>query len=153
MKKILFMILAAFVVGFAFVSCSDDDDTNPKVGTNPERDAAGTYYGTYTKLAEGTSDTIVGSGSLVVTATENAYCATISFVSSELDFDVSAVSNITYANDGFKFWNANGDGTDNLSVFSGTIFGNGSAEAYFSALVYSGRTSTKYNFTFEGQKQ
>ncbi len=156
MKKIIYLIMAVFAIGFTFIACSDDDDNNPKVGSNPSLAAAGTYEGIYVQVDE-SGDTVAtdSSGIIVITGTDSAYYANITFYSvpDSLDFNLPAIANITYANSGFKFWNASGDGTDNLSMFSGTIDGSGYIDAYFRAVVYSGRRSSTYHYYFEGYRQ
>ncbi len=153
MKKILFLIFAVLVLGFTFVACSDDDEKNPRVGTNPGGDAAGTYSGIYTRVLD--EDTVTATGKVIITASDaSAYSANIEFIADSAIWDndqlVSSM-NITYANDGFQFHNqstANGMGT----AFSGSIDAQGNINSYFKLTVRVGRVNNDYNYYFEGKK-
>ncbi len=149
MKKILYPLFAALVFGFAFTACSDDDEGNMTFDTTPEIAAAGTYTGTYTRVEDGTTDTITAAGSITIAPTDSAYCADITFTSADLDLDATSVANIAHSNDGFAFSNSsasNGLG----AAFRGRIDGNGNINSSFSIQQRVGFRTHTFHYNFIG---
>ena len=152
MRKTLLPLLSAFAFGCLFVAC-DDDDCDVTFANTPEIDAAGVYAGTFMRIEDGTTDTLYAAGTATIVPTDSAYCADITFdCSGDFEYNATSVTNIAHANDGFVFSNAstsNGLG----AAFSGRIDGNGYLTASFSLTQRSGRVTTTYNYSFEGQLQ
>ncbi len=149
MKKILYLMMAVVALSFAAVSCDDDDDVAFTV--SPEEGAAATYVGTYTMWEDGTTDTTYVSGTVVITP-ERSYVANIAWQCADLDLDVASVANISHANDGYVFSNAEtGNGIG--SAFSGKIDGSGNIETYFQMVVTVNRKAHTYIYVFNGTRQ
>ena len=154
MKKILYPLFVALALGLGFTACSDDDeDDGGRFATTPEIEAAGVYSGTFSKVQDGKTDTPYSKGTLTVTPTDSAYCADITYDSSDaFTYNATSVANITHADAGFAFWNSsstNGLGTS----FTGRIYGDGSAESSFDVKERSGRVVYTYHYKFVGNKQ
>ncbi len=152
MKKILYPLFAALVLGFAFSACSDDDDEAMTFDTTPEISAAGTYTGTFTRVQDGTTDTLVAQGSVTLAPTDSAYCADVTFACADFDLDAASVTNITHANEGYVFSNTSSD--NGLGApFKGRIDGGNVLNSSFDFTQREGRKQYVYHYTFVGTKQ
>lgn len=152
MKKILYPLFAILTFSCVLVACSDDDDENVSFGATPEIEAAGVYTGTFSRVQDGTTDTLYTTGTVTITATDSAYCADISFdCSGDFAFSDASVANIAHANGGFVFENSsssNGLGTP----FMGRIDENGNLTSYFKIQQRSGRLTYTYHYNITAAK-
>ena len=153
MKKLLYSIVALLALGTSFVACSDDDEVSSSLNASqtPEIAAEGTYSGEWVQILDG--DSVWSSGSIIITRTDPAYCADITFNCEDFSLTQTSVANITYAGntESFVFGNSsteNGLGTS----FTGRI-DNGSASAMFSLTQKSGRKSYTYDYRFNGTRE
>lgn len=153
MKKTLYFLVALFALSFTFIACSDDDESgttsrNSSFSVTPEIAAAGTYSGTFKRVQDGATDTTSASGTVIVTATDSAYCADFTFTSTDFSLSATSVANITYANSGFSFQNnvtTNGLG----AAFAGRIDESKTLTVKFT-ISQGRRPVIKYNYTFTG---
>ncbi len=153
MKKLLYSILALLALGTGFVSCSDDDDesTSLNASVTPEIAAEGTYTGTWLQILDG--DTVSSTGSIIITRTDSAYCADITFSCADFSLTQTAVTNITYAGNTESFVFGNPSSSNDLGTsFTGRI-DHGSASAMFTLTQKSGRKSYEYDYRFSGTKE
>lgn len=106
MKKILYYLFAVLALSCSFISCSDDDDDATIHSVTPEKAAAGVYSGTFTRVQDGTTDTLYTQGTVTITATDSAYCADVTYdCTGDFTFNATSVANISYAGNGFVFTN------------------------------------------------
>lgn len=155
MKKILYIILGLALIGGSFTSCSDDDnDGSVSIPANPAKDIAGTYSGTWTRVAVKDSATVTGSGTVTLTDS-TAYIGHVSVAAcSEVGLsEMSSVTNVQWnASNTYRFFNyvtSNGLGM----TFAGSVANATTMEWKFTKTVRSGRKTADYNYTFVGTKQ
>ncbi|WP_295434490.1 hypothetical protein [uncultured Prevotella sp.] len=153
MKKILYYLFAVLALSCSFISCSDDDDDATIHSVTPEKAAAGVYSGTFTRVQDGTTDTLYTQGTVTITATDSAYCADVTYdCTGDFTFNATSVANISYAGNGFVFTNnstSNGLGAS----FIGRISSEGTLSSYFKVQQKSGRKTYTYYYNFSGVKQ
>ncbi len=157
MKKYLSFIIyhLAFSVALCIVltACSDDDDTNygPSFQTQAQQDAQGTFEGTFIRVQVGTTDSLIATGSLTITATDTLNRARITYASDNLDELAKTApipANIAHSDNGFTFFNKSGD-----YAILGRITETGVMSATFTKAVRTGRKTVRYNYSFEGNKK
>jgi hypothetical protein len=152
MKKLIYLFIAVTVASFTFASCgSDDDDNAATFATTPEKDAQGTYTGTYYRVQVGTTDTTAAEGTLAITPTDTAYIADVSLVCATFSVNSSVVTNISHANDGFVFSNHLSTNTIKSEIV-GRIDNEKNVETHFSLSQRSGRRTVTFNYIFIGKK-
>ena len=103
--KNLFFSIALALASFAFVACDDDvDTTEGSVSSHPAQDAAGTYNGTFLKIANSDSTYLEGSVTLQ-TVDGEPYVALISVTTEDGTYDGSKSQrvNIVSTDRGFFF--------------------------------------------------
>ncbi len=162
MKKFLYFLFAVLALSSTFVACSDDDDDDPAITGNPATAAAGTYEGTWT--IAGDVDTVTTNGSIVVAATDSAYCADFTFKADEvtmnisstststLSLDATSVANVSYAGSTSEFSFSNSNSSNGLgSAFAGRI-DDGTVTSFFTLTQKVGRATYTFNYSFEGTK-
>lgn len=153
MKKLLYSIFALLVLGISFVSCSDDEDesTSLNASQTPEIAAEGIYSGEWLQVLDG--DSVWSSGSIIITRTDSAYCADITFSCADFSLTQTSVANITYAGNTASFVFGNPSSDNGLGTsFTGRI-DNGSASAMFTLTQKSGRKSYEYDYRFSGTRE
>ena len=151
MKKILFPLFVALAFGFTFAACSDDDDEGRSFSSTPEIESAGTYTGTFTRVQDGTTDTLTAPGTVTLTATDSAYCTDVAFAAAGFDLDAKSVANISHADDGYVFTNSstsNGLG----AAFQGRIDASGTLTSSFNITQKEGRKTYVYHYSFTGNR-
>lgn len=146
MKRLLLYPLLIATVVLAFSACSDDDDEGFVSDGHPEVAAQGTYQGTWQRIYSG--DTATAIGYIMVTATDSAYCADITFYCADFDLDATAVSNITYANSGTVFYYGNGSADNGLGTQFGGMISNGVVTVLFTKSTTVGRKEYEYTYSF-----
>ncbi len=154
MKKLLYPLFFALALGFTFVSCDDDDLYTPTPNpVTPETVAAGVYEGTLTRTQTNTGAVETSTGTVTVVA-DSAYCADIVFdCAGDFSYQAKGVANITYANDGFYFFNNLASGNGLGAIFSGTIDADDNLNTSFTITQRQGFTSVTFKYEFEGKKQ
>lgn len=152
MNKILNLLLALLMI--SFVSCREDADT-PDTGAviHPEKEAAGTYSGTW-EVFKGEDKELQASypGTITIAPSEYAYvCSVTTTCDGYAEIGGTGAANILKQSRAYKFYNettTNGLG----SVFQGAIDFNGDASMSYSKAVKSGRVTTMFYFEFVGHK-
>lgn len=153
----IFICLLPLSASLSLCSCSGDDDNGDKVYTHtttPEKEAHGTYTGTYVRLQANSSTAVPeeGIGTLVITPSETAYVANIRFECEALGISAGTPVNITFANDGFIFSNV--DSSNPLgSPVSGRIMAGNQAESSFQLKIRQGRSTKTFDITFAGKTE
>ena len=141
------------VGGGLLASCADDDAPNygPSFQTPAQQDAQGTYQGTFIRVQVGTTDSLVATGTLTITATDTLNRARITYTSGdmeELAKTTPIAVNIAHADQGFMFYNKSGD-----NAMLGRITDSNILSTSFTKAVRTGRKTVRYNYTFDGQRQ
>lgn len=146
--KIFFLLLAC--VGLA--SCEDSvgyPDPGPQ--GNPEKEIAGTYTGTWTRVTQSTQEEITGEGSITFSPSENAFVTDVKVDCPDLDIDMQSLANVVNYSNGYKYYNQeakNGFGV----TFEGNVDKNGVASIKYTKSIKVGLKQTIYIFTFTGSK-
>lgn len=155
MKKILYVILGLALVGGSVTSCGDDDDNGSvALPANPAQDIAGTYTGTWTRVAVSDGTTVTADGTVTLTDS-TAYVGHISVAAcSAVGLTaMSSVVNVQWnSSNTYRFFNyvtSNGLGM----TFAGGVANATTMEWKFTKTVRSGRKTADYNYTFTGTKQ
>lgn len=151
MKKLLSGIFFLMALGLGFTACSDDDDDATYNGA-PEKETAGTYAGTWTRVDLSDESATTASGTLTFEATETPYVTKVTAVCADLDVDNQDVANITYAGDKYLYDNQR---TPNVfgAPFSGKITLDRVAGITYQITITEGRKKNTYRYSFEGTKQ
>ena len=144
---------------FGMASC--DKEELPPTGPqdNAEKLAEGTYVGEWTRITDGTDETINGPGSITFSVSDE-YSNNVSVmkltaegIDIGIDDPKTSVCNITLFSSGeFTFWNqtaSNPFGT----TFYGKISTDGVATMEYTKTIVEGRRQIKYYYFFTGQKQ
>ena len=154
MKKFIYSMCAVIALGFAFVSCGDDDEDEViNYTTTPEQASAGTYSGTWTRTLNGVSET--GSGTVTLSAGSTVGVTNITFTCESFGLNGTSVANITNANHGFQFvQQITSDNPANTvgSAFAGQIDANGNLITSLNVDQRNGRVLVTYVYTFAGSK-
>lgn len=149
-------MFAVLTLGFTFVACGDDDDDEViNYSTTAEQASAGTYSGTWTRIVEGTENTETGSGTITFSAGSATGVSNVNFECSAFSLSASSPANIWNSNYGFQFVQqvSENNPANVLGVaFAGEITKEGVLTTGFTISVKSGRTTTKYNYSFVGNK-
>lgn len=152
MKKLIYSFIALLAVGCSFMACDNeveeyDIHINP---ITPDSAAAGVYEGTWTRMLLTDSSTVEGTGRVVIES-DTAYLVALHFISEEFALDKSATANITYANEGFYYFN--NSSTNDLKVtFYGSIDKEGVHTTSFVINQVENRRVKKFQYTFTGVK-
>lgn len=152
LKKFIYLICLICSVA-AVSACSDSkDDYTPRAGM-PEKEAAGEYFGSFTRVTKGLDDAVTATGSVTITPASGQNTANITFSCPELGVDVTRIFNITFSNDGFAFSNHLSDDTDTkTSAIAGRIDGQNNMVTKFTLQQRDGRKTVQYDYDFTGQK-
>lgn len=157
MKKILYSFMMLFVATLCFTACSDDDDDNGSIvmPSNPEKDIAGTYSGTWTTTNQTSGAVSTGAGTITIAATDSAYVADL-IINECTDANVSVMKSVVNVdwrtNNTYSFFNKTS--TNELGgAFAGKVIDGKTLELSFNKVVRSGRKSVTYNYSFVGTKQ
>lgn len=141
-------------------SCRDEAEIpDHGAAANPEKEVAGTYVGTWTKSTVGsTADPEVVNGSVVLTATNEAYIVNVKIESENDALGFTNTTNFTADNSNanvvkksaeYVIYNTlatNGLGTS----FTGSVSFGGEVALEFTKTVKSGRKSYVYSYVFSG---
>lgn len=152
MKKYkIFLIICGIAVVLS--ACSNDEDTNygPSFQTAAQQDAQGNFEGSFIRVQVGTTDSLVATGTLTITATDTLNRARITYASDameELAKTAPVAANIAHADQGYMFYNKSGD-----NAIVGRISATNNLSASFTKAVRSGRKTVRYNYTFNGHRQ
>lgn len=136
-------------VCFAFTACdNDDEDGVAATGkpTNPEKEVAGVYSGTWTQIQNGTEKT--AEGTLTFEPAENAYSVNITTACSDFKLNYTSIANITSS---YVFYNYT-ETNPFKTKFDGNVR-DGVATISFTLKVKSGRSYVLTNYTFRGTKR
>jgi hypothetical protein len=151
MRQYIYILIAVFVGCCAVTACSSDSDENSVYSTPAQQAAQGIYSGRFIRVQNGTVDTLIAEGTLTLTATDTLNRARFTFSSeamAELETIAAIAANVSYANDGFIFYNTSSDNT-----MTGRIYTDHSITARFSkAIRISARRTVRYNYEFKGSK-
>ena len=151
-RYLIFYILY-FIFSMTLASCADDVDSNygPSFQTPAQEDAQGTFEGSFVRVQVGTTDSLVATGTLTITATDTLNRARITYASNEMEELAKTTpipANIAHADQGFTFYNKSGD-----NALIGRINESNVMSASFTKAVRTGRKTVRYNYTFEGHRQ
>ncbi|MBQ6062209.1 MAG: hypothetical protein IJK42_05185 [Prevotella sp.] len=154
MRKMICLTWCLMMMGLALNSCNDDEngeDAPYSFSQTPERDAQGTYIGTFTRTQVGTTEGESGEGTLTITPTDTAYVAVLKFESESLNLSTHVRVNIAHSNGGYVFSN---HVTDNniQSKIGGHINEARVVNTTFQLRQRQGRSTKVYNYSFEGSK-
>lgn len=158
--KTIFKTLFFFVASvLCLTACNEDYDMpDPGAKINPEKEVAGTYVGTWSKVNAATGDEENGTGTLVFAPDEElgAYIVDITATAEGLTLGLTtdtARANISKnSTDGYDFVNttkANGFGVS----FLGGITKDFEVTMTFSVVQRKGLKEVVYNMTFKGKRQ
>lgn len=146
-----------FAATLCFTACSDDDDDNGSIvmPSNPEKDIAGTYSGTWTTTNQTSGAVTTGAGTIEMAATDSAYVADL-IINECTAANVSAMKSVVNVswrtNNTYSFFNKTS--TNELgTAFAGKVVNGTTLEISFNKQVRSGRKSVTYNYSFTGDKQ
>lgn len=145
-----------FGATLCFTACSDDDDNGSIVmPSNPEKDIAGIYAGTWTTTNQTSGDVSTGGGTISIAATDSAYIADL-IINDCAEANVSAMKSVINVdwrtNNTYSFFNKTS--TNELGgAFAGKVVNGKTLELSFNKVVRSGRKSVTYNYSFIGDKQ
>ena len=149
MKARYSLFIICFLFSTMLTSCANDDDGEDKSFETPaQKDAQGTYSGTFIRVQVGTTDSLMAEGTITITATDTLNRARITYASDgmeELAKTDPIPANIAHADHGYMFYNKSGD-----YAILGRISDAGIMSASFTKAVRSGRKTVRYNYVFEG---
>lgn len=163
MNKIIKCLFLMATLVFTMSSCRDEAEIpgHGKPG-NPEKEVAGVYVGTWTKVQRNaTTDPVSAPGSLTFTPTDEAYITVVKLAGESSDFDFTnktnfasdeSRANVVNQSAQYVFYNVlttNGIGTP----FNGTVTFGGEATISFSKTIREGRKTYTYDYTFTGTRQ
>lgn len=149
MKNFVYSMLAAVVLGFGFVSCSDDDPVINHDQTAPAA-AAGTYNGTWTST--NVNETLSGSGSITIAATGDN-TVTVTFVDPTNSVEATSPANVTWAaHDIFIQNQLVSDANSIGAAFTIVISADGKVKSSYKKSVKVNRKLIETIFTFDGNK-
>lgn len=152
MKKLIYLCAILAASAFCLTACDNDVEgydvtINP---TTPDLAASGIYEGTWTRMLLTDSTTTEAEGQIVI-ETDTAYLVDVHFLSGDFNLDKSVIANITYANDGFIYFN-NMSNTDLKTSFVGRIDGERVNTVSFTISQVENRRVKKFQYTFSGRK-
>lgn len=151
MKNLFKIAFLAFALCLTYTSCdTDDEDGVAETGapTNPEKETAGVYTGTWTREYNG--DITTAEGTVTLEAGETAYITNVTAVCTQFSLNNTSIANITPSGNFFqniKTGTANGFGV----TFSGKAQ-DGTATMAFTLTQKAGRKTLTYNYSFEGTR-
>lgn len=161
MKAIYKSLFFSIALMFGMASC--DKDELPPTGPqdNAEHLVVGTYVGEWTRVTDGTNETITGPGSITFSlytyeGNEMNNVSEIKLDSSTIDIGIedpkTSVCNITILSSGeFTYWNQTA-GNPFGTTFYGKVSTDGVATMDYTKTVVEGRRQTKYYYSFIGSK-
>ncbi len=152
LKKYLYIVfLIASMISLA--SCSDGkNEDSPRAGL-PEKEAAGEYFGEFTRVTKGLDDAVAAPGSVTITPASDKNTAFITFTCTELGVAITRIFNITFSNEGFAFSNHLSDDTDTkTSAIAGRIDDQKKMTTKFTLQQRDGRKTVQYDYEFTGIK-
>ena len=160
MKAIYKSIFFSVALVCGMTSC-DNKDELPPTGPqdNAEKLVAGTYVGSWTRVTDGTNETITGPGSITFSVDSQKYGNNVSVITLDAtDVDIAiddpktSVCNITLLSTGeFTFWNQTANNPFG-TTFYGKVSTSGEATMEYTKTVVEGRRQTKYYYSFSGHK-
>ncbi len=152
MIRILKNIAIFIISGIMMAACSGNkDEDNPRSGL-PEKEAAGEYQGTYSRVTKGLDDTVTAPGTVTITPASSPNTAYITFFCEDLGVDVTRIFNFTFANDGYAFSNHLSDETNTkTSAIVGKIDSNKKIITRFTLQQRDGRKTVQFDYEFNGQ--
>lgn len=147
MKKILFALFA--IMAFAMTACQDKyEEVDPGTPSNPEKNCAGTYTGTWSRTFEGT--VVTGEGTVTISPTEDSYVCEVVVDCPELSLNGEKDYSIANINAAQVFFQSS---TNNIApFFTGKVEKDGSVTMSFNKIVKEGRKSYSYQYSFEGKR-
>lgn len=160
MKTLYKSLFFSVALMFGMTSCDKDEIPPTGPQDNAEVLVAGTYVGEWTRVTDGTNETISGPGTITFSVDRENYGNNVSVMtltSESVDIGIAdpktSVCNITILSSGvFTYWNqtaANPFGT----TFYGNVDTAGVATMEYTKTVVEGRRQTKYYYSFVGKKQ
>lgn len=158
--KTIFKTLFFFVASvLCLTACNEDYDMpDPGAKINPEKEVAGTYYGEWSKVNEGTGEEENGTGTLIFAPDEEGGAYVVSITASAEGVTLGLASDTARANisknsnNGYDFVNTvktNGFGVS----FLGGISNNFDVTLSYTVVQRKGLKEVVYNVTFKGKKQ
>lgn len=142
MKKILTILFAVVCLA----ACNQHE--NIKFDKTASEGIAGTYVGTWTRTLN--EEVVSGEGTVVFTATEDAYVASIAASCENPAINRQGITNVVHSDHEYVFSNNKGDFG---AMFSGRVYKDGSIDMQYKVEEQVGRFKNTYTFTFAGQKQ
>jgi len=149
-RYLIFLFAKLLALPMTFESCSDDDDNGPVSDGAPEVAAAGVYSGTFSRVKEGETTVYESAGTVTIEA-DKANFGNFILKCDEFAVDHNLLANITYAGEGFYFYN-NSVVNALSSIFLGRINAEKEMTVTFTLKQRSGRVTTTYKYTFVGKK-
>ncbi len=135
----------------SFMACSSDDDYEVVVNpVTPETVAAGTYEGEWTRMLLTDSTEATNPGQIIIES-DTAYIAKVKFVSESFNLSKEVTANITYANNGFYYFNYS-TVNDLKAAFSGKVDAEGRNTIVFTIKQVDGRKIKEFKYSFSGLK-
>lgn len=151
MKHTIISLIALLTLSCAFVACDDDDDNAVYVNpVTPETVAAGTYEGEWERLSISDSALEVGPGYVIILS-DTANVVTAQFISEQFNLDKQAVANITYAGEGFYYFNYSTT-SDLGAEFAGRVDASQVNSVSFTIKQVDGRKIKEFKYSFKGTK-
>lgn len=150
MKNIIKTLLL-FLVCVGFASCSNEVGVpDPGPQGNPEKEIAGSYTGSFSKILNGEASGSEGEGTITFTPSDSPYVTTVNVSCPDLNLDMTSTANVVNYSEGYLYYNRepkNGFGV----VFDGRVIDK-KATIKFTLTIKEGRKQYLYNYTFSGDK-
>lgn len=147
------IITISFCAVFTACSSNDEDPTYAHSET-PEKEAAGTYTGTFTRLQvnSSTAEPETGEGTMIITPSENVNVAIMQFTCESLNITTANIPvNITFDNAGILFSNHSVSNPLGAPI-TGRISSEKGVNTNFQLKIRIGRSTKTYNVGFTGKR-
>lgn len=158
--KTIFKTLFFFVASvLCLTACNEDYDMpDPGAKINPEKEVAGTYVGSWSKVNTATLDEETGTGTLVFAPDAEGGAYVVSITAQAEGITLGLTSDTARANisknstGGYDFVNTTKANTFGVS-FLGNISSNYEATLSFTVIQRKGLKEVSYDVTFVGKRQ
>lgn len=148
MKKIIFGLFA--VAALCMTSCKENVDiVEPGTQTNPEREVAGTYTGTWTRINTTDETQEEQDGTVTLTAGDAAYVGSVTVTIPAYSMNSSSVMNVNPT--GQFYNNVVSDNNGLETAFYGKVTGSDCTMS-FRKTERDGRKTTTFQYNFVGRK-
>lgn len=151
MKKILYLSFMFLAIGLGFTACSDDDDQNPIHSEAAATVSAGEFTGTWQRVSSTDGSIVTAPGTMTLTSDGTSRNITnISVASEELSLEGSGIANISWADNGFVFYNVAAGDSAFASSFNGRINNDSITITFRKVVKLTKRSRAAADFTFKG---